>query len=136
MAPADNKQADAFCNHRGANAVMFCRMCYTTKDALAEKGIPRSWNTTWESLYNNNEQQAKRLEVIWKSHGINQYHQVQVPKFDPVKDTPIDILHTVYLGCCKQFLNDVMENNTYSNKELRAKMIEFYRGTDLKGLSC
>ena len=86
-------------------------MCFISKKESSAhvKGKPRDWKEHMNILLNYDPKFRLKKHEEFKERGIKLYHQVEIHSFNPITDTPIDVLHTLYLGCCKKFIECLMK---------------------------
>eukprot|EP00731_Ephydatia_muelleri_P007439 Em0003g1687a len=125
----DNPQASKLMNHLGAYAKKYCRFCMADRDTspclVCEK--------------RSVEQSLQQMEVILSqiTEALKEYHrklygirEVSNPLLyipgDLYKGLPVEVLHTILLGCCKAFLKAIIPKLTSAQKaEVLARILAF-----------
>ncbi|KAJ7767878.1 hypothetical protein DFH07DRAFT_866840 [Mycena maculata] len=106
--PSDNPMQSEVSGHIGGKGNRFCRKCEaggTQKEKSTDEGTPR----TKEKIMAELEKQVKLacagvMQPIKDSQtltGIKDIAFLTTDGFDPTKDTPVEILHTILLGVVK-----------------------------------
>nr|XP_022310275.1 uncharacterized protein LOC111115731 [Crassostrea virginica] len=93
------------CNHMGPSANKFCPKCLTDKSNPFELGELRTQESTLRTLQKiriHSQNNAKRN--IEKQTGTKLYDNCLWNYLDPHRDTPVGILHFLYLGLAKHLI--------------------------------
>jgi hypothetical protein len=122
----DNARSSELLNHLGSKAVKLCRICNTSDATVV--GDLRSKQQTLEYISKIAlEPTKKQKKELRTKYGL---HEKDNPLFklslDLYKSSPVEVLHTILLGCCKymlrQFMNDRSANQ---KKQIMARIKSF-----------
>jgi hypothetical protein len=124
--PCDNAMASWFCNHLGATALDYCRKCDARIGTATSIGLTKTHDDILRMMYD-----PATTGSDLRERGIKAQNLIIWPAVDPLLDTPVDTLHTLYLGLVKHFLADLMSKLTQTQK-LKLNSF-FFSETALKG---
>lgn len=124
MLPADNYMASWYCNHMGAMANKFCRFCNADDATRHRKNATRNYY----QIHNRMHVKKGDKETTTGCKPTNPH---LIEYLNPIKDTPIDILHTLYLGTAKHYMKDFISSLTEQAKRSFSNFIN--ENTTLKG---
>ncbi|KAJ7792158.1 hypothetical protein B0H14DRAFT_3160454 [Mycena olivaceomarginata] len=158
--PSDNPMQSEISSHIGGKGNFFCRKCEaggTEKDkesnhcfhSLFAPGVARSKDKIVTELKKQvklacagvakHVEDAQRSTGVkdaytqyWIEHLLEQYKQKKSEGFDPTKDTPVEILHTILLGVVKYIWHSSHTSWSTSQKQLYSLRLQ---STTTDGLS-
>ncbi|KAJ7165789.1 hypothetical protein C8R46DRAFT_1219577 [Mycena filopes] len=127
--PSDNPMQSKITGHIGAKGNYMCRKCKTggtekEKEAdtcfhsLFEPGVPRSKDKILTEL--------KKQLIQWTLDNKDKIYSgfLTLKGFDPTKDTPVEILHTILLGVVKYIWHSSHTSWNTDQKELYSRRLQ------------
>jgi hypothetical protein len=124
--PCDNAMASWFTNHLGSRAISYCRLCTAQVETCCTLGIPKNHLANLQTLFS-----PATTDEDLKQKGLKLQNYILWDGVDPIQDTPIDTLHTIYLGIVKHFLTDIIPS--YSAEQKAAMNAFYYSQSSIKG---
>ncbi|CAB3984659.1 Hypothetical predicted protein [Paramuricea clavata] len=127
----DNPKASEICHHLGSTARHFCRDCDATSENAFQLGQPRTDIVVKSTVAQINNCRSERAKImVQRDTGVSERGgQFDILKtFEACKQTPIEILHTILLGCEKYLLAKTMKTLSPANKKkvsARIKSFDF-----------
>ncbi|CAG2194116.1 unnamed protein product [Mytilus edulis] len=112
----DYQMMSLACNHLGPSANKFCPKCFADDSDPFKKWDMRSKEATSRTM------ERIRLHVdrttMQRQTGVKEYDNCLWDYLDTHKDTPIGILHFLYLGLAKQLIKFSLDSLTEHQKNL------------------
>ncbi|XP_069105899.1 uncharacterized protein [Argopecten irradians] len=119
---ADYQMMSYVCNHSGPSAKKFCPKCMADKTDPIKKWEMRTPQSTRRLIERMGlMQHPKQMQT---DTGIKAYKNTLWDYLNPHRDTPIGLLHFMYLGLAKHLIQYCYENLTSEKKQMLALHLE------------
>ncbi|KAI9343815.1 hypothetical protein BD770DRAFT_430772 [Pilaira anomala] len=109
---ADNPRQSQLSMHKGTSSKSPCRKCIHPKPVSLSSIIRMDPNT--RQTYISHEYHPRSLALLVSVNGSQTF--LRLKAFDPTLDCPVEVLHTIPLGCIK-YLVDYLVKNVLSDTE-------------------
>ncbi|XP_069117410.1 uncharacterized protein [Argopecten irradians] len=125
----DYQMMSLVCNHNGPSATKFCPKCMADKSNPLKKWEMRTTEKTKRTL--DRMRIMQNSKSLQKETGIKPYHNPMWDYINPHRDTPIGILHFMYLGLAKHLVKYCYEVLSSEKKELMSIHLDSMDQSDL-----
>ncbi|CAB4010556.1 Hypothetical predicted protein [Paramuricea clavata] len=129
LVACDNPRASEFAHHMGSSATHFCRTCDATKETGAEVGTLRTTDAIQRTIerINTASTERQKKEIRRSTGNTERGGQFDIlSSFEAIKQTPVEILHTILLGPVKYLVKKTFNNLSPADKKKVKSKIEAF----------